>query len=756
MMSVRSKGKLKTRSSTESPIFGPPRELLHNVLPTYEEIVQALLHRRYELIQEGVKNPLVNDIVTYVAEQVEKIWKKASIPTCHHYRIIARVKDYYQKYLTRLKPLKGRKGTESYEELLDQFKRNAMKLFDISSCKCVDFSKCQCEKGKKVPKREQEFLTDQRSTRKMIIGTVDETVTKKITAREVRIQNEKQRLSAQASQATVDPLFDYFENETDSENDSGGKPLPQKKTDVSTNNETKQASHQMRLKIPTVARECDRRGISDRAGAAICSAVLQDLGIIDNDDSSSVVDRSKIRREREKIRRQLSKQDSSPLELGVGLYFDGKKDLTCVMEKRGNKMYSTRVKEEHIVILTEPGSTYIGHVTPTTGKAVDIAESITSYLSSSSVDHEKVIAIGCDGTAVNTGAKGGIIRLLEQHFQRPLQWFICLLHANELPLRYLLTNLDGVTHGPKAFSGPIGTLLMKCNASVTDYEPIPSPKLPQMDLSQLSTDQKYMYEIYDAVTSGYCNEELANRHPGPVVHSRWLTTACRLMRLYIGTKNPSVNLVTLVEYVVRVYVPVWFAIKSKPSCSQGPRHLWKLCTSTRYLPDHLRDLVRKVISHNGFFAHSENILLAMLEDERPPIRELAVRRILLARSSFVLTSSVRQFRPPEINFEATDYTEMILGWHEETRLEPPVLRGIPEEELWHTIMKEMPAEGGGYRFHFSSFPCHTQAVERGIKLVTEAAALVHGQERRHGFIKAKIVSQKVMSSFDSKCEYHTG
>lgn len=139
------------------------------------------------------------------------------------------------------------------------------------------------------------------------------------------------------------------------------------------------------------------------------------------------------------------------------------------------------------------------------------------------------------------------------------------------------------------------------------------------------------------VTSGYCNEELANGHHGPLVHSQWLTTSCRLMRLYIGTKNPSVNLVTLVEYVVKVYVPVWLAIKSKPSCSQGPRHLWKLCISTRYLPDYLRDLVHKVICHNGFFAHGENNLLAMLDDERPPIRELAVCRILLARSSLVLT-----------------------------------------------------------------------------------------------------------------------
>ena len=69
------------------------------------------------------------------------------------------------------------------------------------------------------------------------------------------------------------------------------------------------------------------------------------------------------------------------------------------------------------------------------------------------------MAIGCDGTNVNTGAHRGVIRLLEQRLGRPLQWFVCLLHANELPLRHLLIKLDGVTSGPKLFSGPIGSLL---------------------------------------------------------------------------------------------------------------------------------------------------------------------------------------------------------------------------------------------------------------------------------------------------------
>src|SRR6218665_242891 len=62
----------------------------------------------------------------------------------------------------------------------------------------------------------------------------------------------------------------------------------------------------MRLPFPTVAREYDRHGVSDRCAASIISAVLHDVGIINEHDSSMMVDKNKVRRERVNARRQLS------------------------------------------------------------------------------------------------------------------------------------------------------------------------------------------------------------------------------------------------------------------------------------------------------------------------------------------------------------------------------------------------------------------------------------------------------------------
>jgi len=104
--------------------------------------------------------------------------------------------------------------------------------------------------------------------------------------------------------------------------------------------------------------------------------------------------------------------------------------------------------------------------------------------------------------------------------------------------------------------------------------------------------------------------------PGKVAHSRWLTTAARILRLYMSVKTPSSPLETLAVYVMKVYVPVWLDVKCRPSCIDGSRHLFQLIQRSWYLPRESREAVDAVIQRNGFFGHPEIILLAMLFDER--------------------------------------------------------------------------------------------------------------------------------------------
>lgn len=87
-----------------------------------------------------------------------------------------------------------------------------------------------------------------------------------------------------------------------------------------------------------------------------------------------------------------------------------------------------------------------------------------------------------------------------------------------------------------------------------------------------------------------------------MAHSRWLTSANRILRLYVSTLNPSENLQLLVNYVVKVYAPIWFLIKQKPFFKDEAKHIFQLIMYSRFLPENLRSVVDSVIERNAFFA----------------------------------------------------------------------------------------------------------------------------------------------------------
>ena len=75
------------------------------------------------------------------------------------------------------------RGSEASEQgtrarKASKVKESITKLFDITFCQCLNFASCCCSKEMKVPKREQTFLTDQPTTRKMHIGELGKKVSK--------------------------------------------------------------------------------------------------------------------------------------------------------------------------------------------------------------------------------------------------------------------------------------------------------------------------------------------------------------------------------------------------------------------------------------------------------------------------------------------------------------------------------------------------------------------------------------------------
>src|SRR6218665_1398318 len=113
---------------------------------------------------------------------------------------------------------------------------------------------------------------------------------------------------------------------------------------------------------------------------------------------------------------------------------------------------------------------------------------------------------------------------------------------------------------------------------------------------------------------------------------------------------------------------MWFAIKAH-SCRDGARHLHQMLVKSRYLSPKHKEIVDPVI--HRVLRSPENLFLAMMTDYRPHIRELG------------RAACTSQWTNTEV--QGTEVTPTFI---------------------------------------FPKFTCHTQAVERHVKLVTEAATAV--------------------------------
>ena len=156
--------------------------------------------------------------------------------------------------------------------------------------------------------------------------------------------------------------------------------------------------------------------------------------------------------------------------------------------------------------------------------------------------------------------------------------------------------------------------------------------------------------------------------------------------------------------MLKVYAPSWFEIPSKQSVVD--------CSN-------LFKFVEDVMTRNCYFAHPENLLLAMSKDEDVEIKTKALALIAQAREKE--TPNLRVYQKVKINFSAKSYHDMI-DWEKVPLTEPPMYKGIPIDEIDD--------------FEVPDYKCHTQGTERMVKLVTKASQQVFGHQRREGVIHA--------------------
>ena len=150
-------------------------------------------------------------------------------------------------------------------------------------------------------------------------------------------------------------------------------------------------------------------------------------------------------------------------------------------------------------------------------------------------------------------------------------------------------------------------------------------------------------------------DELVGQTIGPMCSSRWNTTGTRIMCKYTRTARPTKGLIRLTRAVLNLYLPGWFKFKTSPHIQDGSRNYFYLVHLSNKLVGEDKLIAQKVLQDNSFWAHSENLVISMLSDQREEVRRNGVLRVMRARREFDQETHPRQFIPPLVNFEVFRY-----------------------------------------------------------------------------------------------------
>lgn len=103
----------------------------------------------------------------------------------------------------------------------------------------------------------------------------------------------------------------------------------------------------------------------------------------------------------------------------------------------------------------------------------------------------------------------------------------------------------------------------------------------------------------------------------------------------------------------------------------------------------------------------------------------------------------RQFKTPMLSNQHITLDSL---WSNcDQKCVPPLLLGTSSNAIEKHIVRG-PLEW--------PYPCHSQGVERAVKLVSESANAVYGAQQRDAWIRVTLNSRKKMSSFKSKKDFN--
>lgn len=412
------------------PIFGVPCVFNEAKLPTKMDVLRRMFLAYQDNLVDKGESENYNVYVSEIRNEIIEIWRKTTIPILTINGVDMKIKGLIEKYR------RYRKRKERY--VYQKFVEECHTLFDIARCKCDIGCNCNCAAADEIPSKYYDFIVDQRGERRLSIPTLEFDVA------EPSCSSQPQFFL----QSEAGPSTSYSEYIPSSEQSTPHRTVHEK-------------SYNLPRPMPHLAMESDRYNVSSRAAAALVSAAFKDFDV-KQEGQQVVIDKNKVARERIVNRQNLMKQRQS-IDNMIAFSFDSRKDETSTQFRTDDMKIHTRlVKVTHVTVLKQPNAVFLGYFADTEDESIQLlaAEKTTAnlldFFQQRNHDLSSLVAVGCDGEPKNTGRLHGIVRNLEISLEKPLHWFICLLHFNELPFKHLFQKIDAsITTGPRTTTGTI-------------------------------------------------------------------------------------------------------------------------------------------------------------------------------------------------------------------------------------------------------------------------------------------------------------
>ena len=155
----------------------------------------------------------------------------------------------------------------------------------------------------------------------------------------------------------------------------------------------------------------------------------------------------------------------------------------------------------------------------------------------------------------------------------------------------MLVRWDGYGNNAITTGGPIGIAIKELHMvdketklpnlkgfvkyNRTSFKNVRLPNIALHEKLFQKSDLKKFYWLVRMIVTGKPDSRLLNMKLPTIHKARWLTTAIRILRLYVQTENPSITLKKAVKFIILWYFPMFCDIKRYPLIQDAPRHFFK-------------------------------------------------------------------------------------------------------------------------------------------------------------------------------------